>query len=308
MGVYRILSIDGGGIRGVLTTTLLQRLNDTPGLAGWLEKTDLFAGSSTGGILALALAAGLPVSKVHTLYKTRGKVIFSDSWWDNVVDIGGVCGADYDIRNLRTELRRVLGPATLGELPKRVVVTAFDLDNEDKDPAKRSWKPKVFHNFPNGDVTVPAYKAGTYTSAAPTYFSTEDGYIDGSVFATNPSMCALAQTQDDRIGEYIELDDVIMLSVGTGIKLTYIPGKSLDWGYARWAKPIVSILMEGVSSVADYQAKQMLHGRYTRLAPAFEPGVDIGLDAVDKIPYLEEFASKVDISQTAEWIKSVWLV
>lgn len=308
MPTERILSIDGGGVRGVVPTIVLQRLLREPGLEGWLDGVDLVAGTSTGGLIALALAAGRDVEVIRRLYLDRAKEVFADSFWDDVRDLGKILGADYDIANLRRELETIFGGLTLADLQRRVLITAFDLDNED--PTARTWKPKIFHNFPGTDTDGERLVAsvGTYTSAAPTYFQSEDGFIDGGVFATNPSMCALAQTQDPRIpaGERADLAAVRLLSLGTGRSLVHVEGESLDWGYLQWVRPLIGLMLDGTNGIADYQCAQILRERYHRLAPTFPPGREIGMDAVDDIGYLVEFAEHLDLAPTIEFIRSTW--
>jgi patatin-like phospholipase/acyl hydrolase len=307
--VYRILSLDGGGIRGLITIILLQRLSKFPGLENWLDGVDLVAGTSTGGLLALAIAKGLDLQVLRDLYETKGKDIFDDSWLDDVMDLGTIIGAEYDNKKLRREIRKILQSATLGELQRSVLITSFDLDNEDNDPRKRTWKPKLFHNIPgkDNDNEYLAYKVGLYTSAAPTYFPAVDGFIDGGVFANNPSMCALAQTQDERNEEQISLKEVVLFSVGTGTSLTYIKGKRLDWGYSQWVKPLISLMLDGVVGIADYQCKQIIGYNYHRLAPKFPPGVSIPLDEIKKIPDMVAFADNVFIDKTADWLLENWI-
>ena len=227
MGSTRIFSFDGGGVRGVIPTILLQRLTREPGLEDLLARVEFVAGTSTGGLIALMLAADLDLQAIRELYEQRAEHVFADSLLDDIRDLGKIIGADYDVANLEREAHAVFGERTLGELSKRVLVTAFDLDNED--PEARTWKPKIFHNFegPDSDGAQLAYKVGTYTSAAPTYFDTADGYIDGGVFAPNPAMCALAQSQDSRNlpADHAELSDVRLFSFGTGRSLTYLEGR-----------------------------------------------------------------------------------
>ena len=308
MAIHRVLSLDGGGIRGIVTVTLLQRLQHEPGCAGLLDRVDLIAGTSTGGLIALALAHGLDLTEIREIYVRDGPRIFDDSWWDDVVDLGKLRGADYSIKGLRRVLRRVLGETTLGELKRRVLITAFDLDNEDPDPARRSWKPKLFHNFPGpgDDRDVPAWKVGLYTSAAPTYFPSVDGYIDGGVYAGNPAMCALAQTQDRRYPPTPPLEDVHLLSLGTGTSLQFIKGKVHDWGYGQWLKPLVHLMLDGSNGIADYQCRQFLRDRYHRLAPVFPPGTRMGMDDVKKIPAMIAFAREVPLAATAAWLREYW--
>jgi len=310
MSKYHILSLDGGGIRGIITAVLLDRLNTHPETSDFLEGVDLIAGTSTGGIIALAIAKGASPAELVELYKNLGPSVFTDSLWDNIKDLGSVLGAQYDTEPLERELKAFLGETTtLGQLTKRVLVTTFDLDNLRPEPTRRTWKPKLFHNIgQDNDGEALAYKVGLYTSAAPTYFPTVDGYIDGGVYANNPSMCALAQSQDERVYKNCpNLTDVVMLSLGTGTSLTYQEGLHLDWGMGQWIRPLISILMDGVSGIADYQCKKLLQENYHRLAPVFPPGVKIEMDSVEHIALMIDFASHVDISEPVKWLKQTWL-
>lgn len=308
MAKYRILSLDGGGIRGIVTAIILERLASEESLKGWLDSVDLIAGTSTGGLLALGLAYCLDIQQIRKLYEEKGDEIFDDSWLDDVIDIGKIMGADYDIKNLERELKHIFGQTTLGQLKRHVLITAFDLDNESPDRFKRSWKPKLFHNFPgkDSDSNELVYKVGLYTCAAPTYFPSVDGFIDGGVYANNPSMCALAQSQDPRFSGKPSIKDVVLLSLGTGTSLVYIQGKSLDWGYARWAKPLVGLMLDGIAGIADYQCRQMLGARYHRLAPIFPPGVSIPMDDVKKVQYMINFTKGVKLTETIKWLKKYW--
>ena len=310
MSKYHILSLDGGGIRGIITAVLLDRLNTHPETSDFLEGVDLIAGTSTGGIIALAIAKGASPAELVELYKNLGPSVFTDSLWDNIKDLGSVLGAQYDTEPLERELKAFLGETTtLGQLTKSVLVTTFDLDNLRPEPTRRTWKPKLFHNIgQDNDGEALAYKVGLYTSAAPTYFPTVDGYIDGGVYANNPSMCALAQSQDERVYKNCpNLTDVVMLSLGTGTSLTYQEGMNLDWGMGQWVRPLISILMDGVSGIADYQCKKLLQENYHRLAPVFPPGVKIEMDSVEHIALMIDFACQVDISEPVKWLKQTWL-
>lgn len=308
MARFRILSLDGGGIRGLVAAILLIRLNREKGLEGWLERADLLAGTSTGALIALLLANGQSLEEIRALYHDTSRDIFDDSWLDNVKDVGTLIGAQYHSEGLQRHLQRMLGKARLRDLRKRVLIPAFDLDNEHPDPGKRRWKPKLFHNFPgtDSDGAELAWKVGLYTSAAPTYFPSFEGYVDGGVFATNPSMCALAQTQDARIGRRVALADLALFSLGTGSSLIYVKGKRHDWGYAQWAQALLGVMFDGTVGIADYQCRQLLAGRYHRLAPAFAPGQAFPLDAVDRIPEMVAFAEKVDITPAAKWLRRHW--
>jgi patatin-like phospholipase/acyl hydrolase len=309
VGSARILTFDGGGVRGVIPAVLMQRLSREPGLGDWIDRAELVAGTSTGGLIALMLAADLDPQAIRDLYERRAEHVFADSIWDDIVDLGKIRGADYDVENLRREARAVFGDRRLEQLSKRVLITAFDLDNQD--PQAPTWKPKLFHNFtgPDSDGDALAYKVATYTSAAPTYFASEDGFIDGGVFAPNPSMCALAQSQDRRNqpADRPPLADVRLFSFGTGRSPDRVEGDSLDWGYLQWVRPLISLMLEGSNGIAHFQCRQILgDDQYFRLQPDFPPGIAIDQDEVDQIPYMVDFARQVDLGDAAAWLRAHW--
>jgi len=247
MNSYRILSLDGGGIRGLITAIILERLEQA--VPNFLSKIDLIAGTSTGGLLALGLAAGKSPEETRELYKQRGKSVFRDTVFDDVRDIGKLVGADYSLEPLKIELEAEFGNTKLGDLSKKVLISAFDLDNNPQPVENyRTWKAKFFHNYPGPDTDSDqkVVDVAIRTSAAPTYFPIYQGYIDGGVVAGNPSMCALAQALHISTGgQWIE--DVILLSVGTGHNPRYLEVEEEDWGLAQWAPVLVHLVMEGSS-------------------------------------------------------------
>lgn len=302
---YRVLSLDGGGIRGILTSRLLERLEDAR--TGFLGGVDLFAGTSTGGILALGLAAGLSPRDITELYRTQGATIFAN---DTIFDAFGhadkLVMADYRTEPLKKELEERFGDLRLGDLERKVVVATFQLDSEVvTKEGVRSWKPKFVHNFPEASTDSEQLVADVAlrTTAAPTYFPVYQGFIDGGVAANNPAMCALAQALDPATANQ-HLDDVALLGVGTGVRPHYIEGETHDWGYAQWAASLVGIVMGGVSGVADFQCRQVLGERYHRLDVVLPR--DIALDAVDDVDFLEDLATAHDIADAVAWLASHW--
>lgn len=304
----RVLSFDGGGIRGVLTLILLERLDEA--VPGWRSRADLLAGTSTGGILALGLAHGLSPRELRNLYETRSAEIFADSWRDNFRDLGTLVGAQYSLRPLSRVLRSIFEATTLGDLSRRVLISTFDLDNRNPDPMKRSWAPKFFHNYPgrDSDREQLACRVALYTSAAPTFFPSVDGYIDGGVVANNPAMAALAQTQDRRsVRRPAPLEQIALLSLGTGRNLMRIGGDRHDWGQTQWVKPLLGLITAGNMSIADYQCRQLLGDRYHRVSPVFPEDQAFPMDGWKRIPELVEFASNLDLTATVAWLRDYWL-
>lgn len=301
MSPFHIVSLDGGGIRGVLASALLERLESAQ--PGFLAQVDLYAGTSTGGILALALASGMTPTESRNLYERLGAKVFQDSFWDNFVDLGQLRGAQYSNSPLREELTNTFGSKILGDLPHNVLVSSFDLDNEATGMGKvRSWKAKYFHNFPgpDSDAHEKVVDVALRTSAAPTFFPIYQGYVDGGVVSNNPSMCAVAQAVEPNTGKQ-KLRDVRLLSVGTGNNPKYLPEQNDDWGFVQWAPHLISLMLEGSVGLSDYQCHQLLGSHYFRVNPVLP--VEIGLDGVNQIPLMETLASQFDLSEAGAWIK-----
>jgi patatin-like phospholipase/acyl hydrolase len=308
--VYRILTLDGGGIRGIFTTTILERLHEA--VPGYLGKVDLVAGTSTGAIIACGLAAGMHPTDLSEIYRTQGPLIFDDSWLDDLKDLGGLTGAEYGNSHLRDILTSVfergLGLRTLDDLGRRVLIPTFDLDDGDdprRPPGKlRSWKPKFFHNFPgpDSDGAERIVDVLMRACAGPVYFPTVDGYIDGGVVANNPAMVALAQALHPGTGGR-RLEEITLLSIGTGQSATFIPGDHLDWGTVRWASPIVRVCIDAQMDVARYECEQLLGARFHRVEQLFEWGMR--LDDWQKVPDLRVLAEEVDLEPTITWLRTV---
>ena len=305
MAHYRILSLDGGGIRGVLTATLLQRLEEAS--PGFLSQVDLFAGTSTGGILALGLAAGLTPTECRRLYVTEGGFIFFNSTARAVLELGNLGGPKYDNDNLRRALLDEFADVTLADLPRKVLISSFAVDNHPANPAAwRTWKPKFFHNYPGpeSDGAQRVVDVALRTSAAPTYFPMYQEFVDGGVSANNPSMCALAQALNAPTGGQ-KLDDIRLLSVGTGQRSQYLTVRDVNWGVVEWAPHLVNLLMEGSNGLGDYQCRQVLGANYFRLNPVLPEA--IGLDAVGRVAELETIAADAELDAAIEWLRNTFL-
>jgi len=295
----RILSLDGGGIRGLIQISAIKRLEEK---TGFLSKINLFTGTSTGGLISLALAAGISPAVIKSIYLDEGKKIFSDSWLDDIKDLLGLTGADYDLENLESVLKKVFGELKMKDLKRPVIVTAFDLDNESLQKDKRTWEPVLFSNIPANNKTseVLVYKAALYTAAAPTYFPSVDGYVDGGIFAANPSAQALCYAQSV-LG--VPVSGCKLLSIGSGASLKYIEGMKNDWGYLQYLNPLLSMMFDGQIQSADLQCRELLRERYFRVAPVFPEEKRIPMDDVSNLDYMNEFAEKIDLSEAEKWIK-----
>lgn len=305
---YRILALDGGGVRGVLTAVVLERLLEV--VPSLIDKADLLAGTSTGGILALGLARGLSPTQLRRLYEHKGQEIFHHSRRAFAAD-AGLGPAGHDNEALCRELKRSLGESIrLADLPKQVLVPAFDLDNEAADPTQRAWRPKLFHNFPGmtNDGEQRVYRVALYTSAAPMCFPSVDGFIDGGVYASNPSMVAVAHALGARhLTAGPTPGDLRVLSLGTGTVARYIPGRRHDWGCNHWLSAgLLDLINDASIAIADFQCRQLLQERYFRFAPVLPTSKFITLDESPRIPELIDYAERLNISELADWLEEIW--
>jgi hypothetical protein len=125
-------------------------------------------------------------------------------------------------------------------------------------------------------------------------------------------MAALAQTQDRRyiIEPRPSLDEIVMLSLGTGDTSTVIKGKNLNWGYLQWGWKIrlLNMLMDGVVDVPDYECEQLLgDSNYMRLNPYLPTDKNFEMDDPSKRDQLVQFASQVDLNNVSQWLSATWM-
>jgi hypothetical protein len=263
----RILSIDGGGIRGIIPALVLAEIEEKTGRST-AENFDLIAGTSTGGILAVGFSKagddGKPAfsaTALADLYRKRGKDIFRRSLWKGVSSIGGLADELYPSDGIETVLDEYFGDATLGSGLTRTLITTYDIWN--REPVfLKSWKEKY--------RSVQMKHAARATSAAPTYFEPAQvpiggeikALVDGGVFINSPCVSAYAEG----LKVFPDETDIFVLSLGTGELVRRIDyQEAKGWGKAGWLLPLLSCMFDGVSDAADYQMKQLLGERYIRL-------------------------------------------
>jgi uncharacterized protein len=273
--VVRILSIDGGGMRGIVPAVLLGALEARVGRP-LSDVFHLIAGTSTGGIIALALAkpdaTGKPQytpSAICDLYRQQGKAIFHRPIAHSVATLGGLAGPKYPEDGIERVLRQYFGEVRLSEALTRVMVTSYDTAASAPYFFK-SFRPAVegfgaSHGKAAFPDDHPMWRAARATSAAPTYFppmaldpidrmEPQKALVDGGVFANNPAMCALAEAIRRFPGR-----KYLVVSVGTGAdqdQLLYSRVK--NFGLAGWAVPILKVVFDGVSDAVDYELGHVL--------------------------------------------------
>lgn len=277
----RVLAIDGGGVRGVLPASFLATVEDQVGRSP-AEFFDLIVGTSTGGIIALGLGAGLSAREIRDFYLERGPVIFRGG--RRLRKIRQLVMAKYEAAQLRTELDVVLGSTLIGESRTRLVIPSMELTTG----KVRLWKTAHHERFVQ-DYKLPMVEAAMATTAAPTYFqpsiaTTGTSLIDGGVFANNPA--ALAAVEAVGVLGWPR-DSVSILSLGCGTERLDIRPGTRRTGSAALAPKIASIFMTAQAELSTGMATHLLANRRNlyRVDPVLPPN-RYDLDVSRAIPEL----------------------
>jgi uncharacterized protein len=287
----KVLSIDGGGIRGIIPAMVLAEIEARTGKRS-AEMFDLVAGTSTGGILALGLTkpglGGGPeysAERLIELYETEGGKIFSIPVWHRLRSGWGVAEEKYPSEGIEEVAKSYFEDVHLAEALTEVLVTAYEIER------RGPWFFKRRHardENRDGDDFLMRHVARA-TSAAPTYFEPiqltwgphgERAFIDGGVHSNNPAMCAYVEARKI----YSEEDDFLVVSLGTGEPTREMPYEEVEgWGLALWAQPILNVVFDGVSDTVDYQLKELLSTEEgeARCYYRFQTVLDIGKDDMD---------------------------
>ncbi len=286
-GTVRILSIDGGGIRGIIPARILEHIEARTGRR-ISELFHLVAGTSTGGIIACALTSPAPngrprpASEIADLYRQRGREIFQSSFWHGFGSLGGLVDEKYEARHLEDILEAFFGDTMLSEVHQDLLVTSYDLQTR-KPFFFKSWKARGEHVREEEAAVQRDFEVrwvARATSAAPTYFEPAVlkkrnrtlPLVDGGVFANNPAMCALTAARK----LFPRASRTMVLSLGTGETRRTIPyEEARDWGLAGWARPLLYIIFDGVSDAVDYHLSMLLSQRdYFRFQTAMSSAPD----------------------------------
>jgi patatin-like phospholipase/acyl hydrolase len=297
----KILTFDGGGICGLLSLVILERIvSACPTL---LAGVDLYAGTSTGGIIALGLADNIDVGVLRKLYATQGKRIFKRDWWAPL----GLTGAKYTNKGLKELLEEVFGERKLGALRGKVLIPSFALYGHNG--GKPMWKPKFFSNWKDDDPDCEflVKDVALATSAAPTYFPSYNGYVDGGVVANNPCAAATAMMLNPEVvGKRLNRRDLRVLSIGTGTVSDCITENNVNWGITQWGGHIIDIFMQGVGDVPTYTCRSLLQKHFHRVDPVYEKGKLPGLDGWKDADDLTALGEALDLADTMSWIETYW--
>jgi Patatin-like phospholipase len=275
---FRVLAIDGGGIRGLIAARVIARLEELITEAAGEERrmADCFhmvTGTSTGGLLAIGVTApdpdrpGRPKltgEELADLYLSEGPTIFGDTL-HKILSVGGWIRPKHSPRRLEDVLRRRFGDSRLRDALRELVVTSYDMHEPGPHFFKR-WRARE-----DSGRDAPLVDVGLATSAAPTYFPShgfdDRALIDGGVFASNPSVAGVVEALKRRDDEPRDLaaNELLVVSLGTGqYEVGQPQSKVRRWGRLGWVWPrpdpaLVAAFLDGQSDAADRWAEILLN-------------------------------------------------
>ena len=289
----KILSFDGGGIRGVISIVFLNALEKDTGIA-ISQNADMLASTSTGSIIAAALTVGMTPQNILDFYTSMSSEIFIPK---HTLDQFLGLTAKYSSETLYQALQKVfsskgIDPQTpLSKLSKQIVIPTVTLD----DIALSRWRMQILTNT----CETPLIDAIMQSTAAPTFFPSYNDHVDGGMAANDPSAVAYAMS-----GKADAL-----LSFGTGYT-RYDISKGEDWGSLSWIldlnsqskaskTPLLTMLFDVQDQLPGQLCQLLLGKSYCRLN--LELSQAVHLDDVSKIPSLIQEAESFIQSHKAEW-------
>jgi patatin-like phospholipase/acyl hydrolase len=310
----KVLSIDGGGIRGIIPAVVLAAIEQRMGQPA-CEIFDLIAGTSTGGIIALGVTVPAEeqqrprwsAEQLAGMYESEGPKIFHRSLMRTIETVDGLLVEKYAASGLEAALERYMGDAQLSQALTDVLIPSYDVHAHEPfffksfTPRARPTADSGAHaasGSPQAAASPPAPSPPDFpmtvvaraTSAAPTYFEPEDVHspaesdagqasdyvlVDGGTFANNPAMCAYAEATRNNPGT-----DVLIVSLGTGRLTESISfEQAKHWGLIQWAHPLLGVIMDGSSAAIDYQLDELLgadqgHFRFQTLLDGVSDSLD----------------------------------
>lgn len=279
---FRILSIDGGGLRGIIPVLVLKEIERRTGKR-IADLFDMVAGTSTGGLITCALVVSddgktskYSLSDIEKVYTDRGKEIFPQKGWFKklVSDITSLKSPKYSPDGLQKVLTDMFGQKRITDCIRPIFVTSFDLYNNEA----LLFKYRHAINDPASNaLLIDVCRA---TSAAPTYLPAYDmNYegkrrvcVDGGIYMNNPSVGAMVEVvkyhQDPPYNlPVLGLDNASVLSLGTGHYTPEIARQNVEgWGLLDWAGRITDVMMQAVNQTTTYETEELTaDGHFLRI-------------------------------------------
>lgn len=291
---FQILALDGGGLKGIFSAAILASLEEDLGTR-IADHFDLIVGTSTGGLIALALGAGLRPAELVSFYENEGQAVFRDRF--RFRSLRRIARPKFSAGRLRRTLEAIFGDRVLADSKTPLVIPAFDIGEDDVHLFKTPHHPRL-----RRDWREPMVDVALATTAAPTYFPAHQlrssHLVDGGVWANNPAMVGVTEA----VSVFEEqLGHIRVLSLGTTSGLRRPRPRLRRSGIVGWARggSALEVVLRGQSLGAHNQVIHLL-GRERSLR--IDSLVPDGLVRLDRIMpgYLLSKASAISRQYSPE--------
>jgi patatin-like phospholipase/acyl hydrolase len=271
---FQVLALEGGGLKGIFAAAALAGL-ESDFRTRVVEHFDLITGTSTGGLIALGLAAGLTAQEIVDFYLEHGRKIFPSERRKRLRRLR----RPYDPSPLRDALEGLVGDATLGDSKVRLAIPSFDLTSNDVYLFRTPHHPDLRRDSRERLVDV-----GMAATAAPTFLPAHrlDGLrlIDGGVWANNPTMVGVVEAL---AACAVPQANVHVLTIGTTTEVVHRSNRLDDGSPVWWLRSIVDVAFRGQALAASNHAQLILpDGQVNRL----DVQIPRGLHALDRVDAL----------------------
>lgn len=251
---YRILSIDGGGVRGIIPARILQEIEEKTGKPIY-QLFDMIVGTSAGALIALASTCQYSYSAewIVEIYKNQSKYIFHKSIMNTIKSCFNLFGPKYDRTFCDSILESIFDIKIFKDTKCKVVIPVYDLIRD---------RPIIFRSWDCGGVLMKEVAAGA--TAAPTYFSPVSVHnivdyclIDGGIWANNPELIGVYEAL--ALNPELKKEDIYVLSIGTGkVGFSTTSSKLQNAGIIGWLKGgLINMMMEAESEWTTKAAKEL---------------------------------------------------
>ena len=287
---FRILTIDGGGIRGVFPAHILRCISERLKI-DIKHYFDMISGTSTGAIIAAAVACNIGPERIVSMYQNSSQKIFQKkkTFLPNL--LSSVLQSRYRNEYLANILKEVFGELKLGDIETPLLLPATDIGHGGVHVFKSKYSPEFTR-----DGNVPVWEAVLASCSAPTYFDPKkvDQYLlcDGGLWANNPSLAAVI---DAMYRLNIKIESIRILSLGTGTaKTSYGVDTNRKWGFLRgWrGAEFINFLMS-LQGQSTQNYLQLLLSKEQLLRLDFESDLPLPLDNVEEVDNLISRADRI---------------
>jgi hypothetical protein len=284
-----LLSIGGGGMRGIITGILLEELRQRANMEHLHENVHYFAGVSTGSLIATGLALGIPADEIETIYREWGPRIFEKSLVRSLLSPKKEL---YHHQGLEETLQHHFRDKTMADLKRDIIVLAHDIEGG----TTGKPGPVVFNSAKRPHQQIPLWSIPRASCSAPTIFKPFYGFeeysmVDGGFLANNPTETAIAQIlelYDDDTYRSVR-DNLTIISIGTGYYREPLARQdSHSMGFLDWGPRLPTLMADGAMDLQVQNLKKVYRDHFVSLDPPLERPVALDSTDPDDLEYLRQ--------------------